>query len=122
MKKTGTVLWLIFIGLLTLFCISLLASKLLIANDCTAGESTALERQDWKILVVYGKYFSCLHTSKSSTSMTTVHHLPQYSLHFFLDLTLGLKWQGYFKYKFKRNKEQNKAPYARPQMRKSFFL
>lgn len=41
-----------------LFCASLLASKLLIANDSVAGESAPLEMQDWKILEFHGKYFS----------------------------------------------------------------
>jgi len=65
MGKTCTVSWLIFIGLLMLFCVSLLTSKLFTANDRTAGKTTSLEMQDWKTLVFYRKYFSCLHTSWS---------------------------------------------------------
>lgn len=58
MEKICTVLWLIFTGLLMLFCASLLASKPLIANDSAAGESASLEMQDWKTLEFHGKYFS----------------------------------------------------------------
>lgn len=58
MEKICTVLWLIFIGLLMLFCASLLGSKPFIADNCAAGESVPLEMQDWKTLEFHGKYFS----------------------------------------------------------------